>query len=71
MLDSELNTQAALFVDEKTLGAARRRSYQPGILEGEDVAKVLAWIRPSDLIWNCWVNNYLLGDQPPVFNILY
>ena len=35
------------------------------------MAKVFAWMRPNDLIWNYWVNNYLLGNQPPAFDILY
>ena len=71
VLDFELNTQVALFADEKTLEAAKRRSYQSGVLEGKDMAKVFAWMRPNDLIWNYWVNNYLLGRQPPAFDILY
>ncbi|MFP6396755.1 alpha/beta fold hydrolase, partial [Pseudomonas aeruginosa] len=41
------------------------------VLEGKDMAKVFAWMRPNDLIWNYWVNNYLLGNQPPAFDILY
>ncbi|MBD9482842.1 class II poly(R)-hydroxyalkanoic acid synthase [Pseudomonas sp. PDM14] len=71
VLDTKLNTQVALFADEKTLEAAKRRSYQSGVLEGSDMAKVFAWMRPNDLIWNYWVNNYLLGNEPPVFDILY
>jgi polyhydroxyalkanoate synthase len=71
VLDTQLDTQVALFADEKTLEAAKRRSYQSGVLEGSDMAKVFAWMRPNDLIWNYWVNNYLLGNEPPVFDILY
>jgi polyhydroxyalkanoate synthase len=71
VLDFSLDTQVALFADEKTLEAAKRRSYQAGVLEGKDMAKVFAWMRPNDLIWNYWVNNYLLGNEPPVFDILY
>lgn len=71
VLDFNLQTQPALFADEQTLEAAKRRSYQAGVLEGKDMAKVFAWMRPNDLIWNYWVNNYLLGNQPPVFDILY
>ena len=71
VLDNRLETDVALFADEKSLEAAKRRSYQAGVLEGSDMAKVFAWMRPNDLIWNYWVNNYLLGNEPPVFDILH
>ena len=71
VLDTTLDSQVALFVDEHTLEAAKRHSYQAGVLEGKDLAKVFAWMRPNDLIWNYWVNNYLLGNEPPVFDVLF
>jgi polyhydroxyalkanoate synthase len=71
LLDSQVDSPAALFADEQTLEAAKRRSYQAGVLEGKDMAKVFAWMRPNDLVWNYFVNNYLLGRQPPAFDILY
>ncbi|WP_137886274.1 class II poly(R)-hydroxyalkanoic acid synthase [Pseudomonas sp. 2FE] len=71
LLDSQVDSPAMLFADEQTLEAAKRRSYQKGVLDGRDMAKVFAWMRPNDLIWNYWVNNYLLGKQPPAFDILY
>lgn len=71
VLDTDIKTQVALFADEKSIEAARRMSYQSGVLEGRDMARVFAWMRPNDLIWNYWVNNYLLGNEPPVFDILF
>ncbi|WP_409315523.1 class II poly(R)-hydroxyalkanoic acid synthase [Pseudomonas sp. KCJK9016] len=71
VLDTTLDSDIALFVDEQTLEMAKRHSYQAGVLEGKDMAKVFAWMRPNDLIWNYWVNNYLLGNEPPVFDILF
>ncbi|MBM7061129.1 class II poly(R)-hydroxyalkanoic acid synthase [Pseudomonas sp. UL073] len=72
LLDSQIdNSPAMLFVDEQTLESAKRRSYQAGVLDGRDMSRVFAWMRPNDLIWNYWINNYLLGKQPPAFDILY
>ncbi|MCB2472004.1 hypothetical protein KQ700_16220, partial [Listeria monocytogenes] len=71
LLDSQMESPAMLFGDEQTLESSKRRSYQHGVLAGRDMAKVFAWMRPNDLIWNYWVNNYLLGRQPPAFDILY
>ncbi len=71
LLDSQIDSPATLFVDEQTLEAAKRRSYQQGVLDGRDMARVFAWMRPNDLIWNYWINNYLLGKEPPAFDILY
>jgi polyhydroxyalkanoate synthase len=40
-----------------------------GLVDSHELARMFAWMRPNDLIWN-WVNNYLLGNQPPAFDIL-
>ncbi|WP_158156394.1 class II poly(R)-hydroxyalkanoic acid synthase [Pseudomonas sp.] len=71
LLDSEIDSPATLFADEQALEAAKRRSYQHGVLDGRDMARVFAWMRPNDLIWNYFVNNYLLGKAPPAFDVLY
>jgi polyhydroxyalkanoate synthase len=55
----------------ETMRAAKETSRLRGIVDGHDLARMFAWMRPNDLIWNYWVNNYLLGNQPPAFDILY
>ena len=49
---------------------ARGRSSRKGVLDARSLAAVFNWLRPNDLIWNYWVNNYLLGRDPAVFDIL-
>jgi polyhydroxyalkanoate synthase subunit PhaC len=55
----------------ETMLAAKESSRLRGIVDGHELARMFAWMRPNDLIWNYWVNNYLLGNQPPAFDILY
>ena len=55
----------------ETMRAAKASSQLRGIVDGHDLARMFAWMRPNDLIWNYWVNNYLLGNDPPAFDILY
>ncbi|WP_050929770.1 alpha/beta fold hydrolase [Aestuariivita boseongensis] len=64
------NDMAALVTPE-TVKAAKLMSQARGVLDGQDMAKMFAWMRPNDLIWNYWVNNYLLGNEPPAFDVLY
>src|SRR5215470_15677966 len=65
------NTTAGLFVTPESILAAKSASQLAGVLEGRELARMFAWMRPNDLIWNYWVNNYLLGNAPPAFDILY
>jgi len=58
-------------VTPETLAAAKEASRLRGVLDGQSLARMFAWMRPNDLIWNYWVNNYLMGNQPPAFDILF
>ena len=51
--------------------AAVAESARRGYLDGQALAGVFAWLRPNDLVWNYVVNNYLLGKEPPAFDVLY
>jgi polyhydroxyalkanoate synthase len=71
MLDQTRAGTASALVDESTAAAAVAASRRKGYLDGRNLAEVFAWLRPNDLIWNYWVNNYLQGKPPPAFDILY
>lgn len=65
------DSEVGALISEDTLELARARSASKGILSGNDLARTFAWMRPNDLIWNYVVNNYLMGDSPPAFDILF
>jgi polyhydroxyalkanoate synthase len=71
VLDQAQAGTAAALIDEATATAAMAASAARGYLDGRALAEVFAWLRPDDLIWNYWVNNYLQGRPPPAFDILY
>jgi polyhydroxyalkanoate synthase len=63
-------TTLGLFATPAAIDAAKARSRHRGLVNGDEMARLFAWLRPNDLIWNYWVNNYLLGNEPPAFDIL-
>ena len=65
-----------LFVDEAmvqmremTIGAESPTG--PGLLKGKELAATFSFLRPNDLVWNYVVGNYLKGETPPPFDLLY
>jgi polyhydroxyalkanoate synthase len=71
VLDQAHAGLASAVIDERTARVAEAASRARGYLDGRALAEVFAWLRPNDLIWNYWVNNYLLGKKPPAFDILF
>jgi polyhydroxyalkanoate synthase len=71
VLDQAQAGTAAAMIDRRTAELATAASRARGYLDGRALAEVFAWLRPNDLIWNYWVNNYLKGQTPPPFDILY
>ncbi|MDB5975008.1 MAG: alpha/beta fold hydrolase [Nevskia sp.] len=65
------DTPLGLFATPRAIKTARRKSQTAGVLDGKAMASAFAWLRPNDLIWNYWVNNVLLGNKPPSFDLLY
>lgn len=70
MLDMSVPSTAGIFSSERLAASAVRESRRRGVLSGSEMSRVFAWMRPNDLVWNYWVNNYLMGNPPPRFDIL-
>jgi poly[(R)-3-hydroxyalkanoate] polymerase subunit PhaC len=71
VLDNARAGTTSAFLDRRVASLALADTARRGYLDGRALAGVFAWLRPNDLIWNYWVNNYLLGKDPPAFDILY
>jgi polyhydroxyalkanoate synthase len=70
LIDCESDGRMFLFASPETLGIAKKVSLPTGVINGWQMASMFSWLRPNDLVWNYWVNNYLLGQDPPAFDIL-
>ena len=71
MLDFSETGQIGLFVDEASVAAREAAIGRGGLLPGGELAFVFSSLRANELIWSYVVNNYLLGDRPPAFDLLY
>ncbi|KAA1420944.1 alpha/beta fold hydrolase [Nocardioides humilatus] len=71
VIDNHDAGTVSAITDPRLATLAKQRSARKGYLDGRSLAEVFAWLRPGDLIWNYWVNNYLLGKRPPAFDILF
>jgi polyhydroxyalkanoate synthase len=71
VLDTAQAGTVGALADRRLASAAKAMSARRGYLDGRALAEVFAWLRPGDLVWNYWVNNYLLGKKPPAFDVLF
>jgi polyhydroxyalkanoate synthase len=70
LLDWDCPAMVGAFQSKGLLSVARRKSSRAGVLDARSLGTVFTWMRPNELVWNYWVNNYLMGKKPPAFDIL-
>ena len=60
-----------VFIDEAFVKFREMQLGQGGLMKGQDLASTFSFLRPNDLVWNYVVGNYLKGETPPPFDLLY
>ncbi|WP_027475460.1 class I poly(R)-hydroxyalkanoic acid synthase [Curvibacter gracilis] len=60
-----------LFIDDAFVKFREMQMGQGGLLKGQELASTFSFLRPNDLVWNYVVGNYLKGETPPAFDLLY
>jgi polyhydroxyalkanoate synthase subunit PhaC len=70
LLDFGLRAPITAFSGRALVGYAGYRSRRQGIITSRQIGSAFTWLRPDDLVFTYWVNNYLMGEPPPAFDIL-
>ena len=63
--------ETAVFMDEPSIDFVEQQMMERGYLDSREMANMFSLLRSNDLIWSNVVNNYLMGEKPPAFDILY
>lgn len=71
MLDFSDTGILDIFIDEGMVKYREKEMGKGGLMKGQDLSSTFSFLRPNDLVWNYVVGNYLKGETPPPFDLLY
>ncbi|RPI42575.1 MAG: alpha/beta fold hydrolase, partial [Hyphomicrobiaceae bacterium] len=71
LLDFSEVGDTAVFIDEPQIAYMEQQMLERGYLDSRRMSDMFSQLRANDLIWNTVINNYLMGNKPPAFDLLY
>lgn len=71
MIDFSQPGELGMFIDEEQLSSLEKKMDEAGYLDGSKMSGTFNLLRSNDLIWSFYINNYLLGNDPRAFDLLY
>lgn len=71
MLDFADTGDIACYVDEASVATREATIGKGGLITGQEFTNIFSSLRPNDLVWNYVVDNYLRGNKPPAFDLLF
>ncbi len=63
--------ETAMFMGEPAIDFIEQQMLDRGYLDSREMSNMFSLLRSNDLIWGNVVNNYLMGNKPPAFDLLY
>ncbi len=70
LLDFSSRAPLGAFSGPRLLDVARRNSRRQGVITARQMGSVFTWMRPDDLVFRYLVRQWLMGEDPPVFDVL-
>ncbi len=71
MLDHTEPGDIKAFLDRDLMKLREAKKQTGGVMSGRIISQTFSALRANELVWNYWVNNYLLGKTPQKFDLLY
>ena len=71
VLDFAQPSNVGMLASNRTLRSSTERAQRGEVLSADDIASSFVWMRPNDLVWKYVANNWLMGNDPPQFDVLF
>jgi polyhydroxyalkanoate synthase subunit PhaC len=71
VLDFSHPSGVGMTASNRTLAGSKRKAERGAVISANDISSTFVWMRPDDLVWRYAINNWLLGNDPPAFDVLF